>query len=433
MTQPTSDTAPPALVTASAVPKPRRLRWVVLAGVIGLLIAGWFGGREQWVHFQLRSAEQASERYDFPQALSHYEKALKVRPDDIELRLKAARAARRASLFTRAEEHYAEYEKRRGMTKSLALEWAMWSAQQGNLGDVEQTLQRAVVEGHPAAVLILESLAQGYLAVYRLGYAIATIQMLLERSPDHPDARFWRGGILEGSGKPIEALEDYKRAVELLPSRTAYRLRYAEALLRNKQAAEARPHFIELLRLDATDAKVLLGAARCSHSLALPAEAKTHLDSLLLQHPDNAAGWAELGQLASEENNNAEAVRCLRRAAELAPGSYAHGYALSVALHAQGLTEEANAMTARLGQLKRDEDRLGEINLALSKAPQNPALRYEAGMICLRNKVDDEAFRWFLGALQDDAHHRPTHAALADLYQRKGNADRANHHRELAK
>jgi tetratricopeptide (TPR) repeat protein len=423
----------PASAPAIVVHRRRRLQWMALVGVICIGFGGWVGGRHLWARHHFHSAEQAAQRTDFSQALDDYEKALKVWPDDIDVRFKAARVARRAGLFARAQEHYDEYKKRRGATRELLLEWAMWHAQQGDLSEVEQPLQQAVIEGHPNAILILEALAQGYLTIYRIGFAIASIQMILEHDPDHADARFWRGGILEGAGRSTEALEDYKRAVELIPTRIAYRLRFAEALLRNNRAQEARPHFEELLLHNAADPKVLLGAGRCFHALTLPAEAKKYLDSLLRQDPENADGWAELGRIALDENNTPEAVNCLRRAVELEPRSYPIGYALLTVLKAEGQTEEANALSVRLEQLKRDEERLKEINKQLSKTLNNPALRHEAALICQRNKVEEEAIRWFLGALQDDPNYQPTHAALAELYRNKGDVQQADYHSERAK
>ena len=80
-------------------------------------------------------------------------------------------------------------------------------------------------------------------------------------------------------------MEDYSRAVELIPSKDSYRLRLAESLLRYNRAQEALPHFEELLLHNASDPKTLLGCARCSHALALPLETKKYLDSLFLVDP----------------------------------------------------------------------------------------------------------------------------------------------------
>jgi tetratricopeptide (TPR) repeat protein len=405
----------------------------LLSILIVLAIAGWIGGRYFFANQERHAAEQALARYDFPQALKGFEAYLKLWPNDDPTRFQAARAARRAGLFARAGELLAEYEKHQGITVESALERAMERAQRGDLVEVEGSLQRLIIEGHPDAVLMLEALAQGYLAVYRLGFAIASIHMLLERDPNHPDAHFWRGGILEGSGRSQDALADYEQAVQFAPQKNEYQLRLAEALVRNRKPAEARPHFDELLRKMPGDPGVLLGTARCLRALALPEQAVEHLDTLLSQHPDHAEGWAERGRLAAEQSDIPEALRCLRRAVELEPRSYAIGYSLLTVLRSQGQSQEASTLAEKLERMKQDEERLREISNLLSKNPNNPALRNEAGLICERNGVDEEALRWFLGALQDDPTHRPTHASLSEFYQRKGDTEKANYHQECAR
>jgi tetratricopeptide (TPR) repeat protein len=414
------------------MPPARRLRrWLALVGVAGVLIASALGGCHLWASAQLQEAEQAVQRHDFPKALRRFERCLLIWPSSAPTRLQAARAARRAGLFERAKEHRVACEKH-GLTPETALESALFRAQQGDLPEVEGSLQALIIEGHPDAVLMLEALAQGYLHAYRLGFAMASLHMLLERQPDHPGAYFWRGGILEGAGRGQEALADYQRAFELAPHWPGARLRLAESLVRQNQAAEARPHFDELLRQPPANPDVLLGAARCLRALALPDQAIEHLDALLRDRPDHADAWAERGRACSDQGDKAEALRCLRQAGELEPRSYAIGYALLTALRGEGKAEELKALSARLARLKRDEERLRAISVELAKKAHNPALRHEAGMICLRNNVGPEALRWFLGALQDDPQHRPTHQALAQYYQEKGEAASAAYHHERA-
>jgi Tfp pilus assembly protein PilF len=86
----------------------------------------------------------------------------------------------------------------------------------------------------------------------------------------------------------------------------------------------------------------------------------------------------------------------------------------------------------RVESSKRDELRLRELLAQHAKEARNASLRYEIGTIYLRKQSDSDALHWFSAALQIDPNHRPTHAALADYYQRKGDAETSALHRRRA-
>src|SRR5262249_46748973 len=144
-----------------------------------------------------------------------------------------------------------------------------------------------------------------------------------------------------------QSLEDFARAVELVPDSCPFRIRLGEALFRNNKADQALLHFKEAIRLSPRDERGLLGTARCLRLLARPAEAGELLDALLREHPECAEGWAEKSQLASDQGSAIEALRCARQAAELAPGDTTVVYTLFRILQAQGKEDEAKVVHER--------------------------------------------------------------------------------------
>jgi len=64
--------------------------------------------------------------------------------------------------------------------------------------------------------------------------------------------------------------------------------------------------------------------------------------------------------------------------------------------------------------------------------PDNVSLRHETGVIYLALGHEEEAARWFQSVLQLDPDHAPTHRVLADYFQKHGDAQRAEHHRQKA-
>jgi tetratricopeptide (TPR) repeat protein len=345
--------------------------------------------------------------------------------------LQAARAARRADLPDRAEDHLAACEKAGGGAE-VSLERAMLLVQQGDLGEFEAALQERIAADDPDAGLLLEALARGYLRIGRFPQAMQSLNRLLEREPNHPWAYFWRGSLNFQITRVARALPDFRRAVHLAPHRDLFRLRLALALVRLDQASEAWGYLEELLPRSPNDPDVLLGAARCLRVLTQPARARDHLDTLLRDHPNHADAWAERGLACSDLGDTAEAVRSLRRAFDLEPYSYSIAFALFTQLQGAGHTHQANALRQRVEALKRDEERVQDLMKQDSNQPPSAARRHEVGVILLRNNSEAAALSWFFRALQADPGHRPTHQALAEYYQRKGNTQAASQHRQRA-
>jgi tetratricopeptide (TPR) repeat protein len=417
--------------TSAAPAIGRRWRRWFLAGTVLVLLVAWLAGRQLWAWQHFRDARQALQRHDFPDALDHFERCLRVWPGSFAVQIEAARAARRGNQLERCEEHLSVCEKH-GVTPETALERALLRAQEGDLSEVELPLQQLIQERSPEAVLIIEALVRGYMQVLRLGHAMAALEDLLQRDPDHQLAHYWRGKLLEESERLADAVVEYRRAVEIDPQRTDFRLRLAQAQLRMGNARDAWPHFAVLLKQTPSDPNVLLASARCQRQFGDFRQAHLYLKTLLDERPDHAEGWAERGRIANDQGNTRETLRCLRRAFELNLRDYTIGFALFNELNGQGEKAEANVIWERIERLKRAEERFRELLVQFGKDGRNVAVRHELGTICLRNENENTAIRWFNSVLQLDPAYRPTHEILADYYQRRGNAAAAAYHRERA-
>jgi Tfp pilus assembly protein PilF len=87
----------------------------------------------------------------------------------------------------------------------------------------------------------------------------------------------------------------------------------------------------------------------------------------------------------------------------------------------------------RAEQLRDSAARLGELrSRRMSEQPLDPALHVEMAVLMLRAGNDALGESWLKSALSLDDRYAPAHAALADLYQRKGDTARAEEHRKLA-
>ena len=215
------------------------------------------------------------------------------------------------------------------------------------------------------------------------------------------------------------------------PQRDNVRQRLAEILVQTNKPAEALQH-VEILRQHQPDnPAVLVCYARCRRLQGELQNAAKLLDDLLTRNPRDAQALSERGLLALESHQPAEAGRWLRRAADLDPSNRALIYNLYHCLERLGKKEEAKKVFARLQDTAAELKRMDQLTQEVMKKPHNPSLRYEVGMIFLRNGFTQDGLHWLGTALKEDPRHRPTHEALAYYFQRQGEREQAAYHRSF--
>jgi tetratricopeptide (TPR) repeat protein len=415
---------------SSPVRHPGRWAGLLLLAAV-LAVSGRLADGYWKVRRHRLATEEALAHYDFDTAREHLSALLELRPRDAELRLLAAQTARRAGLLDEAEEHLNAYRELPSQsTAESTLEGALQMAQRGELPRVRTYLQGLLDVHHPASNRIMEALAAGAAQCYRLDEAFDWLELLLEQEPGNVPALLKRGQMFASVGKTDAALENYRKAVECEPEHYKARLRLAETLLGQKEAEEAAGHFERLNQRYLGRAAVLLGLARCRLQQGHRDEAVRLLDELLAGHPDDGAALFERGRLDLNAGRLAAAEERLRRAAALLPADNEVNYQMALCLQGREKHDEAEAYLRKMKQIEADLKRLKEEVYPLAfKNRSDPAPRVEAALICMRNDQEQEGLRWLYGALQIDPNYRPAHDALADYYERHGDAERARAYR----
>jgi Flp pilus assembly protein TadD len=414
---------------ASAQRRLPAARWLLLGAAV--LAAG--SGAVAWL---LRpdpdrvAAERAIERRDYATAYDHLEECVKRRPHDARFLFLAARTARRAAHYEQAEEHLRACQRLEGPTDAIALERALIRAQQGD-SEVESYLLARVSQGDPDTLLIWEVLIQQYLDTYQLFKARDCLDRYLERRPDDVQALLGRGFVWERLFFYPEAVDDYRRAVQVEPENDRARLRLAETLLITGPPDQAAEQFEELRWRHPDSRAARIGLARAWRRQGRTAEAGQLLDALLAEDANEAGALTERGLASLDEGDAAGAETALRRAVALAPADPEALHNLCQCLRLRGRDDELRDYQACFDRLDADLKRLAQVTNAVLKAPHDPALRCEAGVLFLRTGEEQEGVRWLNLALHEAPGYRPAHQALADYYQRTGRSDLAGRHRRL--
>jgi tetratricopeptide (TPR) repeat protein len=426
------------------------LRLFLGALALFLLLAGW----ALWNEYHLRAARSLAETRDFSRALAALDRCSSFGPGSGTALFLKARIVRRLALYKDAQRLLDRKPQTKPSEKTevadlykesavlleeckaagydpdaLALERIFLQAQRGDVGSVEKYLRSCLEDHHPETLLILEALAQGFLKNFRLTEAVACLDQWLQLQPDTAPALIWRAEARERLRQHSDSLRDYTRAVELEPDYPGSRLRLAGLLLQVNQPAEALKHYRYLFGQRPEDPAVLVGLARCHRALGQAEEGRPFLERLLAQEPHHAEGLAALGQLELESQRLAEAECWLCQAVAEDPSFPDAIHNLSRCLELLGKAEEAKKWRTRLQTIDKDFARLKQIVLQVQAAPHDPAPRYEAGVIFLRNGQDQDGLSWLASALQQDPDHQPTHQALADYYEKHQQTEKAAYHR----
>ncbi len=407
-------------------------RGLVLAAALALL---GFGAAQAWAWQQLRTARAALAAYRPDDARAALARCARVWGGHPDVHLLASRAARQAGDLEAADAELRECMRLQGgATDDTAFEWALTQAAAGNVREVEGYLQKRADDAPPAAPLVWEALTEGYLRVYRTLDAMSCANLWLKRDPDNIRALDLRGQVFVTGKGVVRGAEDYRRVLELDPSRGATRRRLAAALLDLGTYDEAAELLEAYAREHPDDPDTAARLARCYVMTRRGAEARALLDAALARHPDSGACLRARGQVAltGDPTDLPGAEGFLRRAVAAMPDDYQANWSLAEALRQQGKTAESKAQLARAEEIRDRAERLGELrSRRLAEQPLDATLHYEMGVLLLKSHPD-VGMQWLLSALQLDPDHRPAHAALADYYDRTGDAPRAAEHHRAA-
>jgi tetratricopeptide (TPR) repeat protein len=413
---------------------PNRWLRLALAGAL-VLAAVVVAGRHAWAYVHLRAARADAAGHRLADARRHLESCLRVWHGRADVWLLAGQVARRTEDYEVAERCYAEALRLSGGAPAddLRLEQVLLQAQLDP--DAKAGYLRGLVEdGHPQTVLILEALARGYLKKNRYAHAGLVLQVWLEKAPDDPAALYFRGTVREEQGPREEAVDDYRRVLEVDPGHDAARLRLVKLLRQLSRPAEARDALAPMLARPAADPRALVERAECEYALGDRAAAEATARAVLAAVPDDPDALVLLGRCLTDAERLAEAEGVLRRAIEVRPSHFQAHSQLHRLLTAAGREAEAAARKAEIDRMTRDIGRLRDIfSDGLARSPRDPGLHVEVGQIFLRAGEPREGLRWLDEALKLDPAYRPAHEELAAFYDRHGDKKRADEHRQKAR
>jgi Flp pilus assembly protein TadD len=344
--------------------------------------------------------------------------------------LLSARAARRVGSWEEADTLLTEYWRQYGDEEPLIFERILYRASRGDLEGTGEAIRARIVKGGPQARFAREALVTGLTYRFRWLEARAVLDAWLAETPNDTLALIQHGKYLEQQNAFEEAMNAYRRVIELDPEQLEARLRLATILLSRRYGEEAAAE-LEVLRKNLSDnPEIQVLWARSLSLLGRTEESRAVIAACLASFPDYPPALLEQGNNALLDGDEEAAEKHLARAVRLDPGNSQIRNKYALVLSRNDKPAQAAEEYAKARQLEADGERIAQIIRGpFQDNPNNPAIHHEIGAIALRSGLVDEALRWFNSALQVDPNHLPTHQILANLYRELDQpALAANHH-----
>jgi tetratricopeptide (TPR) repeat protein len=252
-----------------------------------------------------------------PEAVAHYEQALRLRPDYALAHLNLARALVRLDRYPEAIRHFEE---------ALRLKIGGPEAAEAELGDalihegrVEEAIVhcRAALRAAPTWAPGFNNLAYALLLTGRVDEAIATYREAARLDPLYAAAWVGLGYALIQAGRPAEAIAPCREAVRLQPGFADAHNTLGIAFAQTGRTKEAIACFEQALRLDADKADVHNNLGNALAAAGCMPEAIVQYREALRSDPDYAPAHRNLGTELRRAGREAEAAEHFAAAARL--------------------------------------------------------------------------------------------------------------------
>jgi tetratricopeptide (TPR) repeat protein len=281
--------------------------------------------------------------------------------------------------------------------------------------DIE-TLYQNTLDANPTCWMAHNNLGQALVSLGRSEEAIDHFRKALEIKPDHAEAHNNLGAALFKKGQVDEAIGHYQAALGSKPRSVETHSNIGLALLAKGQVDDATAHYSKAveIRPDFEHAHYSLGTALARQGRT--DEAIFHYRKALEIKPDDVDALVRLGEALASRGEIDGAIASYQRAIGIKPD------------HVDAHISLGNAAMAR-GQV---DAAIVHYRQALDIMPDNADAHYNLGVAAAEQGQGDAAIAHFQKALHFKPDHAESHNNLGVVLARRGQGDQAIAHFEQA-
>lgn len=409
-----------------------RRRWVRWIVAVVVLAGGCWLLKPVARDFALGRARVLLDEREHDAALTWAKRAEFLESDSAEAHFLLARAYRRLEDFDAARAHLKRAHDLGWDTEKLEREQWIALAQTGQFSRMRRHFPELFVNAGADGPEISNGFVLMELSQFRLHSALAVINAWKRDFPKDARPHFLRGRIGSVVRNWKEAEREFAKAVELDPEFLQARYELARTRMELHQFKPAEETLRDGLSRFPDDPTMIVLLATTLRKREDNAGARELLERHWDTIGDRHDALSERGHIELASERPKKAVTYFRKAVGTKSVDLATRYAYAQALRAAKQTEAAAEQLAIVNEATKPIARLGKIMPRLIDEPENVPLRFEIAELTWKHKSRKEGAKWFHSVLQFDAHHKPTHLALAKHYELLGNKKLAATYRSKA-
>ena len=236
--------------------------------------------------------------------------------------------------------------------------------------------------------------------------------------------RYYNHGLeLIKSENYLGAVEAFKRATQIDPSREeAYNALGTVYLTDLAQTAEAIEAFQTLIQLSPNDARAhqMLGIAYFRQNAYQKAiwALRRAIELEPTDLDNNYHPYYDLGMVYLKQNKFDDAIRLFEKAIQLNRDHIRAYYSLGTAYIRIGNVEKGVEQIKKYEALKPYANRVSQLETSIQKAPKNPELWYQLGLVHLRYDKFELAIKSLEKSIELNPNTREVYNTLAACYMR---------------
>ncbi|MDY6838335.1 MAG: tetratricopeptide repeat protein [Thermodesulfobacteriota bacterium] len=302
-------------------------------------------------HLNLGVAFMAQDKVD--EAISHYRKALKIKPYYVRTHNNLAVALREKGNLDEAISHYHIALRIRPKYVDAHNNLALALREKGQLDEAISHYRKALrirptlAEAHNNLGIALREKGQ-------LDEAISHYRKALALDPDLTDAHHHLAVALTCQGRQEEAVAHFSQALRMMPNDPETHNMLGNTLAQQGRLKEAAVHFKKALEIRKDYAEAHNNLALVLEKSGKADEAVSHYQIALKIEPDFAEAHNNLALILRKRGNLADAISHYVRALEIKPGSADIHNNLGNALAMQGKLDEAAAHFEKALEIRKD-------------------------------------------------------------------------------
>lgn len=329
-----------------------------------------------------------------------------------------ARMARRASDFDL-------FAKQLTISKYLGIDeerlkreqWYAW-AQSGQMRLVKDKLASLTDEPNGEEAEICEAYAVGFIRLRDFESALSLLSAWKLDFPNDARPHAWIGQIYAELKDNENAELSFRKALALDSKNASAAIGLGNLLLDLKRPDEAKDFFLLAIHDRKHGINATVGYANSLMASGNSEKAYSVLTDAIASHSKDHQLLTSLSTLMVERGDYQGAEALLKPMVEAGSLRRELRYAYALALRGLGRAEEAKTHFDYASTSAAEIAKANQLIPEVANQSEDPELRFKIGSIHLQYGNTEDGLMWLGSVLELNPNHGPTHAALAEHYQR---------------